>query len=325
MTPENLRSSMRDTWFESDFCRYIDNETYYDKNRNITKETWYYKSGEIVDDYIYTYDKLNRLIKETSNNKYLERRSQHFYDGNSKIPKFEEYYSKWEKDPTEKFVNNMESFKPLLLTRFDHISRTDSIFSVTNRYMKNLGNGSYTEANDSIYYQKLIFVRKYDSKFRLIEEKKFKPDDYVRKKVFLVKHMIYEYDEFGHLNKETDFKDGKFHYFTFSTNGNIIEETVHDDFEKPLITNYKYSNNGNLLQRSFFREDKLLFEKRFEYKGNYINKLFYLDKIGKGNEKIDPIIITFKYKFDNHKNWTEIIKNVNGTDLYKWIRKIEYY
>ncbi|PTT72300.1 hypothetical protein, partial [Chryseobacterium sp. HMWF001] len=58
MVPKILRRSMSGSWFETDFCRYINNETYYDKNRNITKETWYYKSGEIVDDYIYTYDSL---------------------------------------------------------------------------------------------------------------------------------------------------------------------------------------------------------------------------------------------------------------------------
>ena len=37
MTPKNLRERMRSTWFETDFCRYINNETYYDRNRNIVK------------------------------------------------------------------------------------------------------------------------------------------------------------------------------------------------------------------------------------------------------------------------------------------------
>jgi len=78
MTPENLRNSMKDTWFETDFCRYINNETYYSENRNIIKETWYYKSGEIVDAYVYKYDYLNRLITEKSKNKYSERTIRNF-------------------------------------------------------------------------------------------------------------------------------------------------------------------------------------------------------------------------------------------------------
>jgi len=88
MTPESLRASMQGTWFETDFCRYINNETYYDKNRNITKEIWYYRSGEIIDDYNYTYDHLGRLITEKSVNKYSKDFSQYFYERNHKTAKF---------------------------------------------------------------------------------------------------------------------------------------------------------------------------------------------------------------------------------------------
>ena len=34
--------------------------------------------------------------------------------------------------------------------------------------------------------------------------------------------------------------------------------------------------------------------------------------------------VTFRYRFDENNNWIEIIKNVNGKDLYMWKREIEY-
>ena len=64
---------------------------------------------------------------------------------------------------------------------------------------------------------------------------------------------------------------------------------------------------------------------RFVYKNNHIEKLFYLVNGGMSKKDLKPTEIIFKYKFDKQKNWTEIIKNVNGNDLYKWVREIQYY
>ena len=56
-----------------------------------------------------------------------------------------------------------------------------------------------------------------------------------------------------------------------------------------------------------------------------IEKLFYLDTWEKNKNDLKPTEVIFKYKFDKQKNWTEVIKNVNGKDKYKWVREIEYY
>ena len=96
-TPEHLRSLMSGSWFGQDICRYINNETHYDKNRNITNETWYYRSGEILDNYEYTYDNLGRLINEKSNNKNSTDNKKYIYKGSSKRLKFTEYRSKMER------------------------------------------------------------------------------------------------------------------------------------------------------------------------------------------------------------------------------------
>lgn len=327
MTPKNLRSRMRETWFQTDFCRYINNETYYDKNRNITKETWYYKSGEIVDDYDYKFDSLNRLIEEKRKNKYSEISYHYFYNGNNKTVKFKEAYYKTKDKPVEKYISNLESFKPLYITKFDTLTRTDSIFTITNDIWKKVGERSYTEVKDSIYHNKLNHVKIYDNQYRVIEEKSFNyKSDYQNKKVYLNQHFKYEYDEKGNLIKKTDWKDGKVHYYTIQGDGKIIKKEEKEDYSNNTVQLiFKYAKDGKLERETMYCRDKLCFDRQYEFKNNHIFKLLYTDKIGQENKVIEPTVITFRYNFDKKNNWTSITKNVNGKDLYKWIRKIEYY
>lgn len=324
MQPEILRERMRDTWFETDFCRYINNETYYDKNRNITKQTWYYKSGKIVDDYDYTYDNLNRLIVENSKG-YSEKNYRYFYDGNNKTIKFREVYYKRKDEPVKKFINNTESFKPLFVTKFDTITKTDSIFAITNDIWKKVGKG-YTQVKDSIYHKKLTRVKVYDNQYKVIEDKFFKYEsDFQNRTVYLDRYLKYEYDKYGNLTKQTDLKDGKYHYYTILGNGKILKEEKTGDYARTLYTIFTNTKDQKLERKTTYHNDKVWYDIKFEYKDNYITKLFYLDKFGRDDKQIEPTVIIFKYKFDKQKNWTEVIKNVDGKDLYKWIRKIEYY
>lgn len=323
--PQFLRKNMTRSWFETDFCRYINNETYYDKNRNITKETWY-RSGEIVDDYDYTYDTLNRLVTEKSTNKYSKDSSKYFYEGNNKTAKFREYSSKWKNEPIKRYVRNFDSEKTLFETKFDSISKTDSIFMITNDIWKKVGERSYTSAKDSIYHKKLSRVKVYNNQYKVIEEKIFNfGEDYENKKIFLKEHLKYEYDQVGNMIKQIYFKDGKFYYYIMLGNGKIIKEEKLDEFGKTSYTVFSYTKNQKIERKTSYYSDKVSQEIRFEYKDNYINKLFYLDKFGREDKEVESTVILFKYKFDKQKNWTEVIKNVNGKDLYKWMREIIYY
>ena len=325
MTPKNLRNRMQGTWFETDFCRYINNETYYDKNRNITKETWYYKSGEIVDDYDYTFDSLNRLIEEKRKSKYSESSSHYFYNGNNKTPNFKEAYYKAKDEPLKKYVISLDNSHSFFITKYDTISKTDSIFAITNEIWKKVDKG-YRESKDSIYHKKLSKVKVYNNQYKVVEEKSFNyRSDYQNKKISLNEHFKYEYDEKGNLVKKTDWKDGKFHYYTIRSDGKIIKEEKEDSSDHTVQFIFKYTKDGKLERETIYCQDKLCFDRQYEFKNNYIYKLLHTDKIGQENKIIEPTIITFRYSFDKKKNWTSIIKNVNGKDLYKWIRKIEYY
>ncbi|PKF75778.1 hypothetical protein [Chryseobacterium sp. PMSZPI] len=325
-TPENLRARMNDSWFETNFCRYINNETYYDKNRNIIKETWYYKSGEIVDDYIYTFDDLNRLITKISKGDHSERRYRYWYDRNSKTVTFKESYFKWKDESAKKYLNNMESYKPLFETRFDTLSKTDSIFAVTNTIWKAIENGGYTRVKDSIYHKKLSKIKIYDDQYRVIEEKLFNYEsDFQNKRIYQTEHFKYDYDTSGNITKKTSVNDGKRYSYVMYGSGKIIKEERNDDAVSSLYTVYTYTKDNKLERKTVYYKDKVWHDIKFEYKNNYISKVLYLDKFGKQDQEIEPTIIIFKYKFDKQKNWTEVIKNVDGKDLYKWVRKIEYY
>jgi len=325
MTPRSLRASMKGTWFETDFCRYINNETYYDRNQKIVKETWFYKSGEIVDDHNYTYDILGRLVKESSKNRYSKDSLLFFYEGNKKEVKFEKSYYKWKNDPVKININNFESEKPLLITKFDTLSKTDSIFTVTNDIWRKVGERSYTRGKDSIYQKKLSRIKIYNNNYKVIEEKTFNyEDDHENKKIYLTEHTKYEYNEFGNLIKQSNIKDGKFYSYTMLGKGKIISEEKKANTGKTWYEMYVYDRDQRLERRTSYYDDKIQGDIRFEYKENYISKLHYLE-IYDENKVAEPKIIIFKYKFDKHKNWTEVIKNVNGKDLYKWVREIKYY
>lgn len=322
MVPEILRENMRSTWFETDFCRYINNETYYDKNRNITKETWYYKSGRMVDDCEYTYDHLNRLITERSRNDHSEDISHYFYEKDSRTRKFRESVFKWKSEPEKKVITNFEAVKPLLITKFDILTKTDSIFILTNEVWRKLGK-SYEKWKDSVYQKRLYKVRIYDHKYRITEEKKFDSESDFQNKIVLQTHLKLEYNNYGNIVRQSFFSDGYYHSYVMSESGKIIKEEKTDSGSKIASIVYTYTKDQKLEREIVYYDNKVSSDINFEYNGNYITKLYYLDKFGGKNK--EPVEVIFKYKFDKHKNWTEIIKNVNGKDLYKWVRHIEYY
>lgn len=324
MVPRILRRSMRVSWFETDFCRYTNNETSYDRKRNIIKEVWYYKSGEIIDDYDYTYDDLNRLIKERTKNADSEDISRYFYEKDSRTMKFRESVVRNKDDSVEKFITNFEKGKPLLITKFDTITKTDSIFVLTNDLWREKGE-SYEKWKDSLYHKRLSKIRIYDHKYRIIEEQKFDYENDFQNRIALQTNLKLEYDDYGNIVKQSYFSDGYYHLYTVSENGKIIKEEKSDDGSKTLTTVYTYTKDHKLERKVVYYDNKVSSDINFEYNGNYITKFYFFKKFGRADKDIKPTVVNFRYIFDKHKNWTEIIKNVDGKDLYKWVREIKYY
>ena len=325
MIPKFLRERMSKTWFESNFCRYINNETHYNSDRKITKEIWYYKSGKVVDDYSYEYDKFGRLKKEYSKNSYSDDIREYFYEGNNKYARFEKSTYRRKSEKTEFYLKDNNQFNQLSVSKYDSISKTDSIFSVTNKYMKHLGERTFTSAQDSIYRPRLTKIRIFNDSFRVIKEKLFNPDDYNLNKIFFSNEINYQYDSVGRISKTTQFHDDKYHYFILEKNGKYREEIKNGNIASNSTTEYEYDSNSIIKTITNIYQGKISHQIRFEYKNNLIEKLYYLDTWGKKENELKHDIIIFKYKFDKHKNWTECTKNVNGKDLYIWKREIQYY
>ena len=308
-TPEHLRSIMSGSWFGQDICRYINNETHYDKNRNITKETWYYRSGEILDDYEYTYDNLGRLINEKSNNKNSTDNNRYISKGSSKKLKFTEYRSKWKDEPAKTYFYDHETYEPFTITKFDTLSKTDSIFIVTNLRWKKVGGNSFKNTNDSICWKKLSQVNFYDKELQIKESKFFnyKVEPY-NNKIFQNRYTKYERDSLGRIKKETQIYDDKYHFFILEKDGKYREEIKDGRHASTSSTVYEYYNDGNLKKRTHFYQGNISNQIQFVYKNNHIEKLFYLVNGGMSKKDLKPTEIIFKYKFDKQKNWTEIIK-----------------
>ncbi len=225
-----------------------------------------------------------------------------------------------------KDMYNIDEAKALFTTKFDSVSKTDSIFAITNKIWKKVTDSSYREIRDSVYYKKLSRVKLYDKQYKVIEEKVFNYyDDLKNKKIYLTNHFKYEYDQYGNITKHINFSDGNIYSYIMQGNGKIITKKKPDEFRKTYYTIYNYTKDQKLQRQTRYQDDKIVHDIRFEYKGNHISKLFYLENFGREDKIIEPTVVVFKYKFDKQKNWTEIIKNVNGKDFYKWIREIEYY
>ncbi|HFK5569451.1 TPA: hypothetical protein ACG0AO_001243, partial [Elizabethkingia meningoseptica] len=89
---------------------------------------------------------------------------------------------------------------------------------------------------------------------------------------------------------------------------------------EPSFTSFVYDKNKRVVEKYCCDKDlsKAIIVEKLKYNGNQILSLNYTED--KKNYKVN-----FRYKYDQNNNWTEIIKNVDGKDLFKWVREIKYY
>lgn len=303
MSPEHTRRRFRGGWFDSEITHYINNETYYDENRNVIREDWFYKNGELLEAIHYQYDSKGRLKYRAEESKYSSGAQAFFYK-NGVLDYYDETWlikSTNEKGKYRKYYHN------LLRTReYDVDKREEKTFEMNNFLWKKGEDGKLYAKEDSIYMKKITKSKIYNDKNLLIELKNYDLD--YDNQPYVVGIEKYEYDEKGQKIKE----------IRIQINGEVQEMEGY--------TEYSYNDKGYLLKKSRYWNNKLSNQATYTYNGDYIESLVYYDDWGeKDGKKNDTIIVKFKYKFDKHKNWTETTKNVNGKDLYVWKREIEYY
>ncbi|WP_299009852.1 hypothetical protein [uncultured Tenacibaculum sp.] len=320
MGPESTISRFNRTWYSTQFCYYINYERHFNQKGKITKDIWFTKKDSFMDSYKYKYDKKDRLTRKIDSSKYSVGTETHYYEN--------DYH---ENIVYENFEYDIFSFKYKRfdaegkLIRFkshDDYGNTDEyiykynadgkllyrIYKNPNSWKK-IGEKSWSYgAHDSIGSIYKDFVYRYDESNRLIQRQRFDlyEDDENHKNPKLVENIFYEYDKNNNLIQ------------TKRINGYIKV--------KPTFNHSVYDKKNRLIKR-YCCSEKESDAKRVEkyiYKDDKIISLEYKEEDWPSKE-MKKYQVDFEYKYDAKGNWNEIIKKVNGVQLYKWIRKIEYY
>ncbi|WP_312089740.1 hypothetical protein [Chryseobacterium sp.] len=310
MGPESTISRFKDVWYTSNHCHYINYERTFDKNGNILEDVWFGKKNNFLNSYKKIYNKENKIIKETDSTNYSIYTTNYYYSNygevniirqNNKYDFFRHTY--------KKFKNN----KLQTLKEYDENGTVDEYKYFYNengklkyRIYKNPNSWKQEEERSWSYgvqdtvltvYKDIVNV--YDEKSRLLKFQTF--DLYEsndnRKIPQIALQVEYKYE-----------------------NDNLVFTRKKYKNQAETVNYYKYNKVGAISERFCCNKDieKAMIIEKFQYKNGIISGLEYTED-GK------KYYIAFKYKFDSKNNWIEIIKNVDGKDLFKWTREIEYF
>lgn len=117
--------------------------------------------------------------------------------------------------------------------------------------------------------------------------------------------------------------------YKFDNNNNLIEtnELGEDTINSFFKTTYKYDENGNQIEIQYWDNKSIKLNKEvyaYDDKSNII-EIKYLNNDGTLNSTIGPAIKTYKYEFDDTKNWTKKITYEDNKPSEISEREIEYY
>ena len=317
MGPQSTKSRFHNLWYESHLCYYLNYEIFFNLEKKVSKEFWYGKNGNLINSYRYVYDKKQRLISTIDSTDYSAGTRNHYFNEygdyveeniisqDSKVDYFSHLYKKYKNGKVIRTKNFNESG-----SIDEYINAYNKEGKLTYRIYKNPNKWQKLEGNIYSYgiqdttltiYKKL--VNEYDQNGKL------------------VKVTTFDMDEGNYSNKivesgqTTNKYDGSNLIASCSstTNGNETCYNYEYNTFKQLISKYCCTKN--------ITESKIVI--KFQYENNLVSELLYSEESFPTN-KMDHYVVTYLYKFDENKNWTEIIKTVDGVKRYKWTRIIEY-
>ena len=318
MGPESTISRFYNIWYTSNFCYYINYERFYNPNRKITKENWYGKKDNFMNSYRYVYDKKERLISTIDSSEYSIDTRNHYFE------EYGDYVDEnviYENLELNIFSHNYKKYKNGKVIRTKNFDDNGTINEYINHYneygklayriyknpntWKKLEGNSYSYGvQDSIGVTYKNLINEYDSKNRLIKTRIFDLDsDKYSNEVIESSQTVNIYNGNNLVTKYTNNKNGYKTYF-----------------------NFRYNKSNQLIAKYCCDEDitnaKII--QKYKYKNDVISHLLYEEEDFE-TKKMKKYNISYLYKYDKYKNWIEITKTVDGKDLYKWIREIEYY
>lgn len=191
------------------------------------------------------------------------------------------------------------------------------------------------------------FYLVFDKTGKLIEEQMLSAGD------SLIAKISYSYDQEGKRTERNWYnaKDSLMYRFgyKYDEKGNRTEHTVYlPDSTQFLRFTYQYDDKGNRTEISeynasaclvwnatFKYDDKSKLIENYFYKpdaSNFVKINFTYDDHGNISEEkrytsigAKTDIWSFTYKLDNKANWVEKVKSVNGKEVKKFFRTIEYF
>lgn len=318
MGPESTITRFYNTWYSSNFCYYLNYERHFDKKRKIIKDTWFGKKNDFMNSYRYLYDKKNRLVNTIDSSEYSVDTRNHYFE---EYGEFVDENIIYENLKLNIFSHNYKKYKngKVILTKnFDENGTVDEyinhyndngklsyrIYKNPNSWKKLEGDSWGYGVQDSIGVTYKSLINEYDKNNKLIKTQIFDLySDENYKNPVETSTTIFKYDGNNLITKITGNKNGYESYF-----------------------NFRYDKNSRLTEKYCCDKDisKAKIVQKYIYKNDKIAKLSYIEESFE-TQKMVSYNISYSYKYDNNNNWVEILKIVDGVELFKWVREIEYY
>ena len=314
---EFTKKEFKEIWFNYDFVYYINYEKFYKKINNslLIKENWFYKDHSFLASFSKEFynGKLTKLVLDSSAVNRYKTIFINYKNRNPKqirLMKFSKtkdyntrkyFFKKNQLKKISRYVNGRKQYDSVFV--YDKKNLVEE-YVLHKRKWKNIDNNQRCFCEDPIGVKEMIKKNYFDEKNNLIKVENYKlSEDNTN---YLNSKVEYKYDDNKLIFKQDFWRDWN----------SALNKT---ELKKGTKTIYEYKFGKLLKKLSYTDNQSLNMNTTYYYDDNdNISKIEFFD-----NENCFEV--TFRYRFDENNNWIEIIKNVNGKDLYMWKREIEYH
>lgn len=296
-------------WFHTPFVHYVNYYKTFNSSGKPMKEIWFYRNGDTVVNYRYSYDSNLNLILSKEIDKDYPKTISYVYDKNHKLLSSLTFYlfgdeGRWiSKNYSYNKLGDLEygvtrwddSGERKFFYGFDFYNRKKKKYEKCKATKKSFDEDELTpiiETSEKYCLREEYF---YDDRERIIETRFYKEEG--EQKTKLVRTYKKEYQ--GDLLKRSVFERGRYtttREYDYDSKSRKKKEVLRTKQGISTITNYYYDDQGLL------------------------TKVEYIQP--KENKKT---LIGFEYEFDKKGNWIKQTKSLNDKKLYVWTREIEYY
>ena len=314
---EFTKKEFKEIWFNYDFVYYINYEKFYKKINNslLIKENWFYKDHSFLASFSKEFynGKLTKLVLDSSAVNRYKTIFINYKNRNPKqirLMKFSKtkdyntrkyFFKKNQLKKISRYVNGRKQYDSVFV--YDKKNLVEE-YVLHKRKWKNIDNNQRCFCEDPVGVKEMIKKNYFDEKNNLIKVENYKlSEDNTN---YLNSKVEYKYDDNKLIFKQDFWRDWN----------SALNKT---ELKKGTKTIYEYKFGKLLKKLSYTDNQSLNMNTTYYYDDNdNISKIEFFD-----NENCFEV--TFRYRFDENNNWIEIIKNVNGKDLYMWKREIEYH